>query len=44
VKQNREGGKKRVCVLSKPKLSNPNDSMFGKATILTIHFDQTLGA
>jgi hypothetical protein len=44
VKQNSEGGKKRVCVLREPKLRNPNYSMFAKATILTIHFDQTLGA
>ena len=44
VKQNSEGGKKWVCVLREPKLRNPNYSMFAKATILTIHFDQTLGA
>jgi len=25
-------------------LRNPNYSMFAKETILTIHFDQTLGA
>jgi len=35
---------KRACVLREPKLRNPNYSMFAKATILTIHFDQTLGA
>jgi hypothetical protein len=34
---------KWVCVLREPKLRNPNYSMFAKATILTIHFDQTLG-
>src|SRR6266436_5678971 len=39
-----QGGKKWVCVLREPKLRNPNYSMFAKATILTIHFDQTLGA
>jgi hypothetical protein len=44
VKQNNEGGKKRACVLREPKLRNPNYSMFAKATILTIHFDQALGA
>ena len=44
VKQNSEGGKKRVCVPRDPKLCNPNYSMFAKATILTIHFEQTLGA
>jgi hypothetical protein len=44
VKQNSEAGKKWVCVLREPKLRNPNYSMFAKATILTIHFDQTLGA
>jgi hypothetical protein len=33
VKHNSEGGKKWVCVLREP-----------KATILTIHFDQTVGA
>jgi hypothetical protein len=43
VKQNSEGGKKWVF-LREPKLRNPNYSMFAKATILTIHFDQTLGA
>ena len=44
VKQNNESGKKRACVLREPKVRNPNYSMFAKATILTIHFDQTLGA
>jgi hypothetical protein len=44
VKHNSEGGKKWVCVLREPKLRNPNYSMFAKATILTIHFDQTVGA
>jgi hypothetical protein len=44
VKQNTEGGKKWVCVLREPKLRNPNYSMFAQAKILTIHFDQTVGA
>jgi hypothetical protein len=34
----------KMGLRGEPKLRNPNYSMFAKATILTIHFDQTLGA